>query len=158
MSQGVAMPTIEALKRVKPLLVRLKPLHPVIAGSARRRKPTVHDIDILVVGNGSLHQTLLELLEDLPVKFSGGDCKLKLKINGVPVDILNTRPESWGAALLYLTGSPGFNIRQRALAKRKGLLLNEKGLWRDGHMVAGRTEREVFKALGMRYRYPWERD
>jgi DNA polymerase (family 10) len=57
-----------------------------------------------------------------------------------------------------LTGSPRFNIWQRALAKRKGFRLNEYGLWRENEWIAGRTEREIFDILGMKYYHPQERE
>jgi hypothetical protein len=125
-----------------------------IAGSIRRAvKPTAGDIDLVVLTDR------LQLIQ--PVgweRLSGGQDRVTLLYQGVQVNLMATTPESLGAALLYYTGSKGFNMRQRAHAKARGYLLNERGLWYGTEIIAGRTEEEVFLALGEAFVPPADRE
>ena len=79
--------------------------------------------------------------------------------NGVQVDLRVVKPESWGAASLYFVGSKNYNIEMRKVAIKKGLKLSEYGLFdKSGKMIAGKTEDEVYRVLGMKYREPEERE
>ena len=88
-----------------------------------------------------------------------GDKKIEAFINGVKVDVVLTNPKSYGAALFYLTGPSGANIGRRRMAKEQGLLLNREGVFdrKTGRYLAGRTEKDVYKALGKPYKKPEER-
>ena len=76
------------------------------------------------------------------------------------VDVNLTTEESWGASILMWTGTKELNVKMRAVAKEKGLKLNQYGLFRrsDGVKVAGRDEEEVFEVLGLKYLEPHQRE
>ena len=122
-----------------------------IAGSFRRRKDTVGDLDLLVTARASspvierfLHYPeLAEILAQGPTRAA-----MTLQ-SGLHVDLRVLAPESYGAGLYYFTGSKAHNIAVRRLARERGLKLNEYGVWRSGRRIAGRTEREVARALGL---------
>jgi hypothetical protein len=79
------------------------------------------------------------------------------------LDLLVTPPESFACSVFYFTGSDGFNVAVRALAKEKGFTLNEHGLFRGGSSTGGvavaglKTERDIFTALGLQWKEPAER-
>lgn len=128
-----------------------------IAGSIRRRKETVGDIDILVTTTDPAdvmdYFIKMDIVEDVVVK---GPTKstVRLKDNGMDVDIRTFPDESFGSALMYFTGSKETNVELRRVAIAMGLKLNEYGIFRGERLVAGRTEDEVFKKLGMNYIEP----
>ena len=124
-----------------------------LAGSFRRRRDTVGDLDLLVSGGGpapvmdafTTHDQVAEVL-------ARGDTKSSVRLtDGLQVDLRLVPPESFGAALLYFTGSKEHNIELRRVANDRGLTLNEYGLVReqDHATVAGRTEEEIYRALGL---------
>lgn len=123
------------------------------AGSLRRMRDTVGDIDLLVasarpddVGEAVAGMPLVErVLARGPTKTS------LVTTKGVQVDVRVVPPEAWGAALLYFTGSKAHNIRVREIAVRAGLKLSEYGLFdaTTGERLAGETEEEVYARLGM---------
>jgi len=122
-----------------------------VAGSIRRRKETVGDIDLLVVAEDHEsvmdHFTGLKIVEEVIVK---GPLKSSVRLEGgVEVDLRVFNAESFGAAMVYFTGSKETNVELRRVAISKGLKLNEYGVYRDDTMVAGETEEEVFSALDM---------
>ncbi|MDX2120552.1 MAG: helix-hairpin-helix domain-containing protein, partial [Gemmatimonadota bacterium] len=122
-----------------------------IAGSFRRRKDTVGDLDLLVTARASVpvierflhYPELEEILAQGPTRAA-----MTLR-SGLHVDLRVLAPESYGAGLYYFTGSKAHNIAVRKLARERGLKLNEYGVWRDGRRIAGRTEREVAEAVGL---------
>ena len=128
-----------------------------IAGSIRRRKETVGDIDILVTTNKPLdvmeYFSNMDLIDDVVVK---GPTKstVRLKENGIDVDLRAFDDESFGSALMYFTGSKETNVELRRIAISKGLKLNEYGVFKGDNLLAGRTEKEVFQSLGMSYIEP----
>lgn len=122
-----------------------------IAGSIRRRKETVGDIDLLVVAEDHEavmhHFTGLKVVEEVIAK---GPLKSSVRLEGdVEVDLRVFNAESFGAAMVYFTGSKETNVELRRVAISKGLKLNEYGVYRDDTMIAGETEEEVFSALDM---------
>jgi DNA polymerase (family 10) len=133
----------------------------VPAGSYRRRKETIGDIDILATSDKP------EKLMDYFVKFDGisdvlakGPTKtmVRLKI-GLDADLRVVSEESFGAALAYFTGSKDHNIVMRELAIKKGWKLNEYGLFdKNGKMIAGKTEEEIYKALDLEWIPPEMRE
>ncbi len=138
----------------------LKPLEKIpevkkisVAGSLRRKKETVRDIDILAISDKpkKIMDTFLRLP---PVKevLAHGETKSSLRTkDNVQVDCRVVEAKSFGAALIYFTGSKNFNIKLRQLGIRRGLKLNEYGIFKGTKSIAGRSEEEVFKALGMSY-------
>jgi DNA polymerase (family 10) len=128
-----------------------------IAGSIRRRKETVGDIDILVTTNKPNevmeYFSGIDLVDDVVVK---GPTKstVRLKENGIDVDLRAFKDEIFGSALMYFTGSKETNVELRRIAIAKGLKLSEYGVFRGDNLLAGRTEEEIFKTLGMDYIEP----
>jgi len=127
-----------------------------VAGSLRRQKETVRDIDILVVSDEP-KKIMAEFsgLKAVKEVLAEGETKASIRTrDDVQVDCRVVEQRSFGAALLYFTGSKNFNIKLRQAAIRKGLKLNEYGIFRKGKFIAGRTEEEMFKVLGMPYVEP----
>lgn len=126
-----------------------------VAGSYRRNAKTIGDLDILVVGTRDLaskaEKRIAKLFPNHTI-LASGETKIAFVIfpQNLQVDIRFVSEESYGAALLYFTGSKNFNVKMRKVAIEKGCLLNEYGLFRDGEYVAGKTEKDVFKKLGMK--------
>ncbi|MCX7905283.1 MAG: DNA polymerase/3'-5' exonuclease PolX [Elusimicrobiales bacterium] len=124
------------------------------AGSLRRGKETIGDIDILVEGNENLSEDIVKypLIEKVIAK---GSTKVSIILkNSIQCDIRIVKPESFGAALCYFTGSKEHNIALRELALKNGFVLNEYGLFKKGKVdkaIAGRSEEEIYKALNLQY-------
>ncbi|MDD5566421.1 MAG: DNA polymerase/3'-5' exonuclease PolX [Candidatus Omnitrophica bacterium] len=126
------------------------------AGSLRRQKETIRDIDILVATGTPQriirHFTRLPQVKEI---IASGSTKSSVRTaDGIQVDCRAVVEKSFGAALLYFTGSKNFNIKLRQIAIQKGLKINEYGVFRGNAFVAGRTEAEIFKLLGMEYIEP----
>ncbi len=131
-----------------------------IAGSIRRMKETVGDADILVTSKKP--EPIMNYFVNMPgvmKVISSGETKSAIKLkSGLNVDLRIVPEESYGAALNYFTGSKAHNIALREIAIKKGLKLNEYGLFkisgRGEKMVAGKTEQEIYKVLGLDYIEP----
>jgi DNA polymerase (family 10) len=122
-----------------------------IAGSYRRRKDTVGDLDILVLARdpAAAVERFVRYPEVEEVVAQGpARAAVRLR-SGLNVDLRIFEAESYGAGLYYFTGSKAHNIRVRRLAQERGLKVNEYGVWRDERRIAGRTEREVAAAVGL---------
>lgn len=121
------------------------------AGSFRRRKETIGDVDILVVSKKP--EKVMAFFVSLPdvVKVWGhGTTKSSVRIKeGVDVDLRVVPAKSYGSALQYFTGSKEHNIITRRIAISKGLKLNEYGVFKGAKMIAGKTEKEVYGAIGL---------
>lgn len=123
------------------------------AGSVRRMKETVGDIDVLVAAADA--GEVMDSVRSLPLVTSviaSGETKTSVMTTaGLQVDVRVVAPESWGAALQYFTGSAEHNVRTREIAKARGLKVSEYGVFRleDEARVAGETEEGVYAALGM---------
>jgi len=150
----------EVLPIAKKIVNRLKKLKSVkkieIAGSIRRKKPTVRDIDILIVSsNPKPVMDLFVSMQDVHKIIAKGLTKSSVFLKeGYGCDLRIVAEKSFGAALLYFTGSKDFNIWCRQVAIRKGLKLSEYGLFKGEKMIAGRTEKEVLDKLGIKYIAP----
>ena len=131
------------------------------AGSLRRGRETVGDLDILVTGKACTTEAGREKLMDHIVKFSGlmdviarGDNKISFRMRGgMQVDVRLLPPDSFGAALQYFTGSKSHNIALRQRALKMGYTLNEYGLAKldTEKRVAGKTEEEIYAKLKLDY-------
>ncbi|WP_149182738.1 DNA polymerase/3'-5' exonuclease PolX [Streptomyces sp. TRM49041] len=125
------------------------------AGSLRRMRETIGDIDILVAADRAA--PFMEALAALPHTaevIAHGEKKTSIRTTkGLQVDLRVLPPESWGAGLQYFTGSKAHNIRTREIAVRKKLKLSEYGLFHaeSGHKIASETEEEIYARLGL----PW---
>ncbi len=155
---GFAMPEIRTIEK------RLKDLKGVeklvVAGSVRRRKETIGDVDILVISEKP--KLIMDYFVSMPEAvrvYAHGETKSAIKIkSGLDVDLRVVPAESYGAALSYFTGSKAHNVALREIARDAGLKLNEYGLFRGKKVIAGRTEEELYKALGMDYVEPEMRE
>ena len=125
----------------------------VAAGSLRRCRETVGDVDLLAsAGDGAaICKHFLAYPEVADVRQAGEARVSVVLASGLQVDLRVVPEDSFGAALIYFTGSKAHNIRLRSLAIGHGLKLNEYGLFKGKCSVAGRTEEEVYEALGL----PW---
>jgi len=125
----------------------------VVAGSFRRHLETVGDLDILVTAqrDSPVMRRLGDYEEVAQVLSSGGTRSTVILRSGLQVDVRVVPRVSFGAALHYFTGSRAHNIAVRILAVKKGLKINEYGVFRDGERIAGRTEDEVFATVDL----PW---
>ena len=120
-----------------------------VAGSYRRGKETVGDLDFLVVSSDA--NAVMDRLALYPNRteiLARGDTKMSIRLtNKLQVDLRVVAAESFGAALQYFTGSQAHNVVVRGLAKERGLKINEYGVFRGEERIAGRSEEEVYAAL-----------
>ncbi len=127
-----------------------------VAGSVRRRKETIGDGDLLVVSTKP--DAVMDFFVNMPevVHVHGkGTTKSSIKLDsGMDVDLRVVPEESFGAALCYFTGSKDHNVALRRIAIEKKLKLNEYGVFRGEKSIAGKTEQEVYAALGLPYIAP----
>jgi DNA polymerase (family 10) len=149
-AEGVAAELIEALRQT-PGVEAITP-----AGSFRRGKETVGDLDLLVTGPapaGALDRFIAFPRVQEVLGHGDNKASARVGLEGLQVDVRALPPESFGAAMQYFTGSKDHNVAIRMRAVRMGLKLSEYGLFRieDDSRVAGATEAEVYEALGM----PW---
>ncbi len=140
------------------------------AGSYRRGKDTVGDLDFLVVAEeaGPVMDRLAEFPGMAEVMLRG-DTKMSIRLGiGLQVDLRVVPEESFGAAAQYFTGSKEHNVVLRTMAKAQGLKISEYGVFRDEEQIAGRTEEDVYATLDLpcfppelreaRREFEWARD
>jgi len=147
-AQAIAEEFVRDLERV-PQVERV-----VCAGSLRRQKPTVRDIDILVLAIDA--QPVMDAFVSLPCAYTTqawGKTKSSVRTaEGVQVDCRVVEKKSFGAALMYFTGSKEFNVHLRALAQKMRCKINEYGVFdANDKFVCGRSEEEIFKFMKMQY-------
>lgn len=125
----------------------------IVAGSFRRRRDTVGDLDILASGRDSdvIAAKFLRYDNVAKVLVHGSARAAVMLRSGLQVDLRVVPPESYGSALLYFTGSKAHNIALRSLALRRGWKLNEYGLFSDARRIAGATEEEIYERLGLAF-------
>ena len=123
----------------------------VVAGSYRRGKETVGDLDILVTAStgSNVMEKFCDYDEVAQVAAKGSTRATVFLRCGLQVDLRVVNPESFGAALHYFTGSKAHNIQIRRLAQKRGLKINEYGVFKSGELCDGKTEASVFKALDL---------
>ncbi|MBL8745455.1 MAG: DNA polymerase/3'-5' exonuclease PolX [Phycisphaerae bacterium] len=160
---GIAWPIAEAIVR---RMSKVKGVtQAAFAGSLRRGRETIGDLDILVESNDAdAARDAFTTMKEVTKVIAAGEakCSVRLEIGGrhVQADLRIVPPGSWGAALLYFTGSKEHNIRLRERAQKSGMTLNEYGLYiedkakspphlRGVKPVASRDEQAIFKALGL---------
>jgi len=139
--------------------------HAQYAGSLRRKKATVGDADILVIPKRAtaksveaIHEWFVAYPSVIQVLAKGDTRSSVVLDQHFQVDLRVISAESFGAALLYFTGSKQFNIDLRTLALKHGLKVNEYGLFKGEVKIAGLSEEEMFKKLGMDFVPPEERE
>jgi DNA polymerase (family X) len=134
----------------------------VYAGSLRRMSETIGDVDLLVAA--AQPQRIMDAFTSLALVtrvLAHGDTKSSIVTDrGLQVDLRVIPIEAWGAAMIYFTGSKAHNVRIREIAVRKGLKLNEYGIYRakTGDLLAAETEEAVYERLGMPFIPPTMRE
>ena len=136
-----------------------------IAGSVRRMKETIGDFDILVAAQKENWQKIHDAFVSFPdledvILHGFTKSSIILKEHHRQCDLRTVEPDSWGAALQYFTGSKHHNIKLREIAKERGLKINEYGVFEvsGGRKVAGRSEEEIYRVLGMQFIPPEMRE
>jgi len=143
-ARDTAIPLVDALR---PLAGRV-----AYAGSLRRMRETIGDVDILATASSADQAArIMDAFKDLaPEIVVSGKTKTSVRMgNGLQVDLRVVKPEAWGAALQYFTGSQAHNVAVREIAVKKGLKLSEYGLFRGEELIASETEEDVYRALGL---------
>lgn len=148
---GFALPKVEELIAQLQKIPDVSKISP--AGSLRRLKETIGDIDILVTGKDG--RKIIDYFVYLPqVKeiLAAGETKGSIITEDeIQVDVRVVEENSFGAALQYFTGSKAHNIKLREIAQKKGLKINEYGVFKGEEKIGGRNEEEVYEALNL----PW---
>ncbi|MEA1992106.1 MAG: helix-hairpin-helix domain-containing protein, partial [Thermodesulfobacteriota bacterium] len=149
-AEDIATPLIEYLKKSKDV----KEI--VVAGSYRRRKETVGDLDILITAkkDSNVMQRFVKYDEVEEVVSKGKTRSTVLLRCGLSVDLRVVPPVSYGAALHYFTGSKAHNIAVRKMAVKKKLKINEYGVFKGDKRIAGKTEAEVYDKVGLPFISP----
>ena len=132
----------------------------MVAGSYRRRKETVGDIDILAI-SGKPGKTMDHFtgFEETRKVLSKGASRSSLVLNsGLQVDLRIVEKQSWGSALLYFTGSKAHSIALRKLGQERNWKLNEYGIFEGKNRLASQTEKSMYEKLGLRYIEPEMRE
>lgn len=124
-----------------------------VAGSFRRRRETVGDLDIVIsaVDSAAVMKHFVAYNGVSQVAESGETKASVLLKDRLQVDLRAVPPKSFGAALMYFTGSKAHNLHLRRIAQGRGLLLNEYGLFRGSSAIAGRSEEEIYRALKLSF-------
>jgi DNA polymerase (family 10) len=148
-----------AMQYAMPLVAHLKRIHgvrdAVAAGSLRRMRETLGDVDLLVAAQtrsaAAVTAAFCTYDEVSEVRARGETRSTVVLKSGLQVDLRVVAPESYGAALHYFTGSKAHNIAVRRLGQERGLKINEYGVFRGSRRIAGETEESVFKSVGLPY-------
>lgn len=155
---GFIMPTVNEIISALEKLPEVKKIS--VAGSVRRRKETIGDVDILVASDKP--EKIMDFfvkLPDIEKVWAKGPTKSSVHLaQGFDVDLRILKEESFGSALQYFTGSKEHNVATRRIAISKGLKLSEYGLFSGEKMIAGKDEKEVYKALGLEFVEPEMRE
>jgi DNA polymerase (family 10) len=140
----------EIVEQIRPYCERIE-----VAGSIRRKKSEVRDVDIVLIPKPSLWRRIIATLQGaMGAKIlKRGDSIAQVTIRDVNVDLYVASEHSWGVLLLIRTGSAEHNIKLSQVALRKGMSLTHKGLIKGGKVIAS-TEKEIFEALDLPYVEP----
>lgn len=154
---GRRLPIGRALPLARAIEARLRTIRGVrelvIAGSLRRRRETIGDLDFLAVADDPARlMKEFAAMPDVVTVHGQGETKASVRLAvGIDADLRVVPRESFGAALQYFTGSKDHGVACRKIAIARGLKLNEYGVFRGETRIAGETEEEVYAALGL----PW---
>ena len=133
-----------------------------IAGSIRRKRPTIGDIDLLITSkNPEKVIDFFAKMDEVERVLAKGPTKSSVRLKeGIQADLRVVPEENFGAALIYFTGSKQHNIELRKMAIKKGMKLSEYGVFdkTTGRLLAGRTEKDCYKKLGLPYPEPEQRE
>ena len=140
------------------LMSELKPhfAKALVTGSIRRGKEEIGDVDIALIPKDTLRDHVGDIIDVT----NDGKKQIFGTFQGRPVNLFLTDTQSWGAQIMAATGPARYNIRKRFLVKRKGLKLNQYGLFNaeSGEYLAGKTEKGIYDYLGWAKTAPAERE
>jgi DNA polymerase (family 10) len=152
-SLGIALPMAEEIVGALKKAAGISRME--VCGSLRRRKETIRDIDVLVTAArpSEVMDVFVGLSFIKQVIAHGPTKSSAITKEGVQVDVRAVEPESFGAALLYFTGSKEHNIRLREAAVKKGLKINEYGIFsvKSNKRLGGSTEEQIYRMLGLKF-------
>jgi DNA polymerase (family 10) len=122
-----------------------------LGGSIRRMKETIGDVDILISSTKAkiVSDAFVKLPEVKNILSEGATKSSVMTKDGFQMDLRVVSPQSYGAALHYFTGSKAHNIRIRSMGVDRGLKINEYGVFKGKKSIAGKTEEEIFKSVGL---------
>jgi DNA polymerase (family 10) len=141
------------VSEIKPYCRRIQ-----IFGSLRRKEKNPVDIDVVLIPKNEENKKKIEEILSRKGKFlEGGEQRASFRIKRVKVELYYTTPEEEGAALLAYSSRFGASIGLRLVAKRKGFKLNQHGLFKNNKRIVGRTEKEIYSALGRPWKSPEKR-
>lgn len=139
------------VKSIKPFCSRIE-----IVGSIRRKEKNPVDIDIALIPKD--RERLEEFMKKKWKYVQGGEKRATFRIERVKVELYYTNKEEWGATLLAYSSEFGAGIGLRMVAKRKGMKLSQHGLFnKSGRRIAGRSEEQIYHALGRPWKKPENR-
>jgi DNA polymerase (family 10) len=146
---GEIMPIVENILEELNSLKEVEKIS--VAGSVRRMKETIGDVDVLVVSkNPKKVMDFFVTLDGVVKVWSKGTTRSSIRMSkGFDVDLRVVPARSYGSALQYFTGSKDHNIVTRKIAMSKKLKLNEYGLFKGSKMIAGKNEKDIYKAIGL---------
>jgi len=146
---GIALPLAEIIKKEVEGIKGTEGT--IIAGSIRRMRETIKDIDILTISDDT--QRTVKEFSELPfvkeVLASGSTKGSVITKDGIQVDLRVVGPESYGGALQYFSGSQAHNVKLRSIAQKNGLRINEYGIFKGEDKIAGETEKEMYGTLDL---------
>ena len=149
---------LDIAEEIKNKFKKLKDVNKIeVAGSLRRKKETIGDIDILITSkNSGKVMDFFTKMDDIEDVLAKGPTKASVRLEGIQADLRVLPEKTYGAALLYFTGSKQHNIALRKIAIKKGMKLSEYGLFnkKTNKLLAGKTEEECYKKLGLKYIEP----
>jgi DNA polymerase (family X) len=155
---GEVYPLIKQIEKALSQVAGVKSA--IAAGSVRRMKETIGDIDYIATAKDP--EPVMDFFVNMPEVqeiIGRGPAKAFVRLaSGIDADLLVVPEESWGAALQYFTGSKEHSVELRKIAIAKGLRLNEWGVFKGEKRVAGATEEEVYRALGLQWVPPEMRE
>jgi len=145
---------LSVAEKIEKNLRKLKTVKQLItAGSTRRRRETIGDLDFLV--DATKPETVMDAfvnLEGVATILAQGPTKSSIRLEtGLQVDLRVLSSDSFGAGLQYFTGSVDHNVKLRSIAQKMGFRLNEYGLYKDKKKLAGEDEEGIYKALGLQW-------
>jgi DNA polymerase (family 10) len=154
MNLGIAFPVAKRI--VDSLREKVRSSKIEWAGSLRRMRENIGDIDLLATGPDM--EVILQAFTHLPeVKeiLASGETKASVIVEGgIQIDLRVVEEGSYGAALQYFTGSKGHNIHLRGIAKAKGFKINEYGIYKGEKKIGGKEEKDIYQVLGMKWMEP----
>lgn len=135
-------------KQLKPYSDKIE----IVGSIIREKEPS--DIDIILIPTQSKTDEIKQLIAKKGEIKSSGEKQIFSKINGVDTDIFFVTKSDFGAQKLYRTGPYTSNINKANQAKKLNLKFNQYGVWAGNNRIAGKTEKEVFEALHLKYKQP----